>query len=111
MNLVPEPDLPGVEEPITGALGRSEAEIQELWAASDQTWRDSLEIIRSLRCPVPIAPERLFVLEALSGEILHLVEYVCRHSSSATPRPRVCAVKSRSEREGCRCGRSLFPVG
>lgn len=57
-----EPDHPGIEEPITGALGRCEDEINEEWDSSDQGWRDSLEIIRSLRCRAPVPAHALLVM-------------------------------------------------
>ena len=44
-----EPDWPGLEEPITYTLQTREEAIAAAWAASRQTWRDSLRIIESVR--------------------------------------------------------------
>lgn len=44
-----EPDRPSIAEPITIALGCSEADVQAAWAASAGTFQDSLRIVGSLR--------------------------------------------------------------
>jgi hypothetical protein len=44
-----EPDYEGIEEPITGVVGKSEDQIWSEWEASGKTWRDSLRIIGSVR--------------------------------------------------------------
>lgn len=53
----PEPDRPGLQEPITCALGMTEEEIWEGWEASGQTWEDCVKLIGSFRLkdPVPAA--------------------------------------------------------
>jgi len=71
-----EPDSPGIEEPITGALGRSEHEIWRAWANSCETWEDSLRIISSVRCPSVVPPEYLRVQDALSDEQIQLTDYI-----------------------------------
>ena len=48
------PDQNGIDEPLTYTLGMSEDEVQEEWQASGQTWRDSLQIIGSVRYSVPV---------------------------------------------------------
>lgn len=50
----PEPDYPGLDEPLTHTLGMSEDDIVEAWEDTDQRWQDSLELIQSLRCQKPI---------------------------------------------------------
>lgn len=44
-----EPDYPGLEEPLTYTLKMSEEEVWEEWESSEQTWRDCLDIIGSVR--------------------------------------------------------------
>ena len=56
------PDMPGIEEPITTVIGMSEDDVQDLWNSSGQTWRDSLEIVRSLRYASQISPEMILVV-------------------------------------------------
>lgn len=70
------PDHPGIQEPITGALGRSEADILEDWEASDKGWRDCLEIVQSLKCPVPITSSALAVLEIFTDEVVPIAEHL-----------------------------------
>jgi hypothetical protein len=48
------PDHPSISEPITTTLDLSEDEVHEAWEACEGTWRDSLEIVNSLVCTVPI---------------------------------------------------------
>lgn len=64
------PDHPGIQEPITGALGRSEDDILAAWEASSKDWQACLEIIQSLRCPVAIDATMLEVLEPLSDRVV-----------------------------------------
>lgn len=59
-----EPDYPGIEEPITTVVGKSEEEIHNEWSASDQKWNDSLSIVGSLRYTDIIPGRDLFVLDA-----------------------------------------------
>lgn len=71
-----EPDYPGIEEPITGALGKSEDEINEEWEASDKSWRSSLEIIHSLRCRSPIPAHLLLVQDSQSEDLISIQDYL-----------------------------------
>jgi hypothetical protein len=48
------PDHPSISEPITTTLDLSEDEVHEAWEACEGTWRDSLEIVNSIVCTVPI---------------------------------------------------------
>ncbi|HIH2751011.1 TPA: hypothetical protein ACYLN4_006837 [Burkholderia lata] len=59
-----EPDYPGIEEPITTVVGKSEDEVHSEWSASDQKWNDSLIIVGSLRYSEIIPARDLFVLDA-----------------------------------------------
>jgi hypothetical protein len=57
-----EPDLPGLEEPLTYTLGMSEEEVWDEWADSAKDWNASLEIVGSVRYtgivrPVPLTEE------------------------------------------------------
>jgi hypothetical protein len=71
-----EPDYPGIDEPITGALGKTEKEIWAAWSACGKEWRDSLEIIHSLRIRVPVPANILRVMDSHSGETYGLEEYL-----------------------------------
>jgi hypothetical protein len=45
-----EPDYPGIEEPVVfSAMGKRDQQVWQEWEASTKTWRDSLEIIGSIR--------------------------------------------------------------
>lgn len=53
-----EPDYPGIDEPITSALGRKEEEVWAAWeAAPVATWQESLRVVHSLRAraAVPVS--------------------------------------------------------
>ena len=52
-----EADRPGIEEPITTALGMSDADVNEEWQASGQTAMDSRRIIGSFRYAGTIPPD------------------------------------------------------
>lgn len=58
-----EPDYPGIAEPITTAIGLSESEVEEAWAAADGSWEDSLEIIKSVRYRslIPVSALRVVI--------------------------------------------------
>jgi hypothetical protein len=47
--LGPEPDMPGLEEPLTYTLGMSEGEVWECWEGTDRTWQDCIQLIGSMR--------------------------------------------------------------
>ena len=51
-----QPDLPGIDEPITSVIGMSEERVQEKWAKSRQTWQSCLEIIGSLKFSASVPP-------------------------------------------------------
>lgn len=53
------PDHPSIAEPITTTLDLSEDEVHEAWEACVGTWRDSLEIVNSIVCTVPIPADLL----------------------------------------------------
>ena len=54
-----EPDFNGIEEPLAYTLGMSEDEIWGEWNNSDQSWKDSLEIIGSVQYRGIIPPNAL----------------------------------------------------
>ncbi len=43
------PDHPSISEPITSTLDLTEEEVHTAWAAAEGTWRESLEIVNSVR--------------------------------------------------------------
>ena len=69
-----EPDFPGLMEPITSAIGKSEDEIFEGWDECDGTWRESLDLIGSLRSPVEI-PASLLAVEC-GEDTMSLADYL-----------------------------------
>lgn len=56
-----EPDHPGIAEPISTVIGKSEDEVIEAWGASDGSWQDSLRIIGSFRVSGVIPPGLVLV--------------------------------------------------
>lgn len=54
-----EPDLPGIEEPISFILRTNDDSVHEAWRNSDQSWSASVDIIRSFRCRETLPPELL----------------------------------------------------
>jgi hypothetical protein len=56
---LPEPDHPGLDEPLTHTLGMKENEVWEQWEDSQKTWQECVEIIGSLRCRSPIPADIL----------------------------------------------------
>lgn len=54
------PDHNGIDEPLCWTLGKEEQEIWDCWSEGDQTWRESLELIGSLRYDAPIPPEKIY---------------------------------------------------
>ena len=53
------PDYPGINEPITTAIGKSEAAVIAEWKACDGTWQDSLRIIHSVSYEGVIHPTEI----------------------------------------------------
>jgi hypothetical protein len=70
------PDLAGIEEPITGALGKKEKQIWAEWRETKGTWMDSLAIVSSLKCSVGIGACHLQVSDLDSGNDMRLGDYV-----------------------------------
>lgn len=68
------PDQPGVDEPITRALGLSEDEVYERWSRSDRTWQESLEIVHSVCYERCIASEHLRVV--VGDDAMPLTDYL-----------------------------------
>lgn len=48
-NFQPQPDRPGLQEPLTSVLGLDEEEVWERWEASDQSWQACRDLIGSFR--------------------------------------------------------------
>lgn len=51
-----EPDYPGIEEPITTAIGKSEQTVWTEWEASTKSWEVSLNLIGSIRYKGVVRP-------------------------------------------------------
>ena len=83
------PDYPGIQEPITGALGRSEADILEDWETSDKGWQDCLAIVQSLKCPVAIEPAALAVFEVFTDEIVPIEAHLAELEAHGAKRRRI----------------------
>lgn len=56
------PDMPGIEEPISTILDMSENAVQDAWGNSDGTWRASLDIVKSVRYDGVIPPDAILVV-------------------------------------------------
>lgn len=56
-----EPDYPGLEEPLTCALGVNESEIHAQWQRGAGGWKECLSLIGSCRYKMAIAPENIRV--------------------------------------------------
>ncbi len=55
----PEPDYPGLEEPLTYTLGMSEDEVWEQWGQTENTWQECLYLIDSIRVRAAIPADIL----------------------------------------------------
>lgn len=53
----PEPDHPGLEEPLTHTLKMGEDEIWEEWEQTDQSWQACVDLIGSFRLKSSIPAE------------------------------------------------------
>lgn len=63
----PEPDYPGIEEPICTVLGKTEDQILHLWSKSDRSWHACVEIVSSFRVVAAIPDVSGFTL--LPGDV------------------------------------------
>lgn len=45
----PEPDYPGIDEPISTIIGKTEEDVRRPWAGSDQSRHACIEIVSSFR--------------------------------------------------------------
>lgn len=62
------PDKPGLEEPISCAIGMDEDEVWKAWEGTDRSWQACLELIGSVRCASSIGLDDLATHNAvLSG--------------------------------------------
>jgi hypothetical protein len=78
------PDLPSIDEPITGAIGLSDDDVVEQWGDCDKTWRDCLSIVGSLRYMEAIRPSLLSVYR--EGEFSSMLASVAEHYAEAPAR-------------------------
>jgi hypothetical protein len=74
-----EPDMPGIEEPLTFTLKMSEEEVWDAWKATDGSWQASLNLIGSVAYRGALAKRGLMIayedghfpnFDALSGDII-----------------------------------------
>lgn len=49
MGYQPEPDHPGLEEPLTHPLGMRDEEVWDQWDETGKSWQECLELIGSIR--------------------------------------------------------------
>ena len=68
VHLAPEPDHPGIAEPLTHTLGMNEEAVREAWSACGGSWQDSLAIIGSLRVADVVPPDTIFLEDEPSLE-------------------------------------------
>ncbi len=61
----PDVDHCSVAEPITEAIGKSEAQVEEEWAECEGTWEDSVKIVGSVRLMAPIPASEIIVDEVI----------------------------------------------
>jgi hypothetical protein len=78
------PDFPGIEEPITTCLDIGEEDVAIQWEESSQQWRDSLVIVKTLRCESVIPAASIRVVDD-AGEHHLLTEYVQRAAKHSRP--------------------------
>lgn len=78
------PDLPGIEEPVSLVLGLSKNDVRERWENSGKTWRDSIELIGSVRYRATVAASRLRVMVD-DETYVPLLEYVANYGLIQTP--------------------------
>ena len=62
-----EPDVNGIEEPLTHTLGVNEEDIWNKWELSDKTWQDSLNLIGSVRYRGVVPP---LLLSYITNQLL-----------------------------------------
>lgn len=65
------PDHASIAEPITSTLELTEDEVHEAWEAAEGTWRESLEIVNSVRVEASI-PASILSCEAYKIEVPRL---------------------------------------
>lgn len=70
-----EPDWPGIDEPISTVLGMNEEQVRRQWVESARSWQDSLRIIKTVRCPIPLPTSILAVTDDLDGDLLAFADY------------------------------------
>lgn len=80
-----EPDYPGIDEPITGAIGFTENEVHQAWQASARTWMASIELIGSCRSARAVRPAALSVQRLVDVD-RHGVPSEAATASGARPR-------------------------
>ena len=56
-----EPDLNGIEEPLTYTLRMSEEEVWEAWERTDKSWTSSVELIGTARYMAAVPAHQLLV--------------------------------------------------
>ncbi|MGF6440219.1 hypothetical protein [Paraburkholderia youngii] len=91
-------DRPSVAEPISTALGESESEIQEKWAACAGTWQDSLQIVGSVSYGDVVRRSDLYIVQD-SGAMMPLMDWMPDTEQSAEPGIAVVVHEPTLERE------------
>lgn len=67
------PDRPGLDEPITTVLEKSEEQVSQQWDSSAKTWLDCVQIIGSFRYDTKLSASLIHV--DYHGEIMPLIDF------------------------------------
>ena len=79
-----KPDVPGLEEPITTVVGKSENAVWEDWQNSKKTWESCIEIIGSCKYTQVIPAKLVFVDN--EDDVVGLGDFVATYIS---PKPKL----------------------
>lgn len=79
------PDIHGIEEPISFILGTTDSKIHNDWNRSKKTWRDSINLIQSLRYDASI-DQGLLMIGNSDNRFLPLVisQYLAKNKEIST---------------------------
>lgn len=77
-NFQPQPDRPGLQEPLTSVLGMSDEEVWEAWEETDGSWQACAQLIGSFK-----------VVQAIPAELIRAHNPgLCQAMGDEPPPPR-----------------------